>query len=138
MFYSALVGPSLANVNTKAPSTPVVLSFRYAKEGKRGCVAALPGVSMIPTALEETPWESSTLSLSLSECTVVYFQPLWLEAIDFLWEGVLGSAVWGSHVAAPAPTKAGTPTTFDSRNQAGDAAEEDGASSSFGEDCRPA
>lgn len=26
---------------------------------------------------------------------VVYFQPIWLEVIDFMWEGVLGTAVWG-------------------------------------------
>lgn len=27
---------------------------------------------------------------------MVYLQPLWLEVIDFLWEGVLGAAVWGA------------------------------------------
>lgn len=144
MFYSSLVGPSLPNADTKMPGTPVALSFRYAKEKKGGRIAVVPGVSRASASLEDTPWESSTLSLSLSECTVVYVQPLWLEAIDFLWEGVLGSAVWGGgvkgRVADQIPSKTGKLATVDSRNQAGGAAEEqeeDGASSSFGEDCRP-
>ncbi|CAM9140671.1 unnamed protein product [Choristocarpus tenellus] len=41
------------------------------------------------------PWETSSLFLSVSQCRVVYVQPLWLEVVDYLWEGLLGEAVWG-------------------------------------------
>ncbi len=37
---------------------------------------------------------------------VVYFQPLWLEVIDFLWEGVLGAAVWGGAAEPATPPAA--------------------------------
>lgn len=35
---------------------------------------------------------------------VVYLQPLWLEVIDFLWEGVLGAAVWGGSAEPATPS----------------------------------
>lgn len=37
---------------------------------------------------------------------MVYFQPLWLEVIDFLWEGVLGTAVWGGSAESDEPPPA--------------------------------
>lgn len=85
---------------------PVTLDFRYVKEKGRGeRIAGVPGSSPEAVALARAastvapdsgcPWESSVLSLDFSRLSVAYVQPLWLEAIDFLWEGVLGAAVWG-------------------------------------------
>lgn len=113
VLYSALVGrPSLSSVKEGHPAPSVALTFRYAKErgvgdltspyitrkelapvGSPASEAPAPKASGI-----SGPWESSVLSLSLTELQAVYVQPLWLEFIDFLWEGVLGTAVWGGSV----------------------------------------
>lgn len=57
------------------------------------------------------------MSLDFSEVKLVYFQPLWLEAIDFLWEGLLGTAVWGgaAEVEADAVSDSGESWSFDDR-----------------------
>lgn len=89
--------------------SPVALNFRYAKERGEGDLTPLDTIpaDFAPAKSPATeaprsgesgvsgPWESSILSLSFSELRATYVQPLWLEVIDFMWEGVLGTAVWG-------------------------------------------
>ncbi|CAM9181313.1 unnamed protein product, partial [Ectocarpus fasciculatus] len=128
LLYSTLVGrPSPPRPTVQQPASPVALTFRYSKEkgdesgGDPSVAATVPPTALRQASSGETaptegrvavPWESSSLSLSFSELQVVYFQPLWLEVIDFLWEGVLGAAVWGGSAVpeeaagqgAPAPT----------------------------------
>lgn len=101
--YSALVGPrssacaSSASTVPGSPTTsPVGLTFRYTKETGEG--SGDDAEQKLSPALRRSgggPWESSALTLRFSESEVVYFQPLWLEVIDFAWEGLLGAAVWG-------------------------------------------
>lgn len=107
--YSVLMGPppqSAPEDGSTFQPPPVALDFRYVKEkGRRGRLAGVPGSSLEGAALawaassaspdSGCPWESSVLSLDFSRLSIAYVQPLWLEAIDFLWEGVLGAAVWG-------------------------------------------
>ena len=109
LLYSVLIGPppqSAPEDGSTLRPPPVTLDFRYVKEkGRGGRIAGVPGTSPEAVALARAassvtpgsgcPWESSVLSLDFSRLSVAYVQPLWLEAIDFLWEGVLGAAVWG-------------------------------------------
>lgn len=90
--YSSLIEP------ISSDASHVVLNFRYSRR-KGGHVSPRSPL----TAERESPshlgaWESAKLSLDFSEARVVYLQPLWLEAVDYLWEGVLGSAVWGGEI----------------------------------------
>lgn len=84
------------------PASPVQLTFYYSKRNGSGASRSAAVVGEAPgddyPSSFSFPWEKSILSLSFSALEVVYFQPLWLEAIDYLWEGVLGSAVWGGAV----------------------------------------
>lgn len=47
------------------------------------------------------------LTVDFSRLSLAYVQPLWLEGIDFLWEGVLGAAVWGGSSEAEGEAEAG-------------------------------
>jgi hypothetical protein len=47
-----------------------------------------------PEALD-FPGHNSLLGLRFSPMRFVYIQQFWLEFIDYLWEGILGDAVWG-------------------------------------------
>ena len=74
------------------------MTFRFAKETWEGIVADVPGGpsgSALSREGRRELLEKSALALRFSEMKVVYFQPLWLEVVDYLWEGVLGAAVWG-------------------------------------------
>ncbi|CAM9294606.1 unnamed protein product, partial [Hapterophycus canaliculatus] len=127
LLYSNLVGPPCVPYAKEGqPLSPVALTFRYSKERGAGTLiptdttakdfasgrspaseASAPGESGV-----RGPWESSVLSLSFSELQAVYVQPLWLEVIDFMWEGVLGTAVWGG--PAEPETERNTPAPSES------------------------
>lgn len=122
LLYSTLVGrPSPPRPSAQQPESPVSLTFRYSKEkgaesGEGPYVAdRIPPAALLQGATAPAegrvagPWESSFLSLSFSELQVVYFQPLWLEVIDFLWEGVLGAAVWGGSAVPEEEAEQGDP-----------------------------
>lgn len=123
VLYSTLVGrPSPPRPTAQQqPASPVALTFRYSKEkgdetGESPYVAdPIPPMALRQGAIAPAevrvagPWESSSLSLSFSELQVVYLQPLWLEVIDFLWEGVLGAAVWGGSAAPEEAVEQGAP-----------------------------
>ncbi|CAN0106966.1 unnamed protein product, partial [Ectocarpus sp. 12 AP-2014] len=126
LLYSTLVGrPSPPRPTAQQPESPVSLAFRYSKEkgdesGEGPYVAdpippaALPQGATAPAEGRVAgPWESSSLSLSFSELQVVYFQPLWLEVIDFLLEGVLGAAVWGGSAVSEEEAEQGSPAATD-------------------------
>lgn len=105
--YSSLLEPRSAH------GSPVVLKFRFSKQrGERvsgeGPASTAPCLASPARPTPDSParasgsaafkWESSLLSLDFSEARLVHFQPLSLEAVDYLWEGVLGPAVWGGAV----------------------------------------